>query len=311
MNVFNIERGSKSQSMVNIPDYDGFLPVTVVRGRYDGPNVLISAGIHNQEYVGIEAANRLAAELDPSEIKGCVCIIHVCNPIGFFSFSPDIVPEDGKNLNRVFPGKKFGSASERLADFLTEEFLSGASCFLDLHCGGCREELAPHVYYQGMGDRFLENASKRMAKLVEADYMVRADIDTGSLFSHAAKMGIPGVLIERGGMALWSEEAVEKYLTDVKRILRVLDVLPYDVPQEKTPLLIEHVDFFCAQEDGCWYPAASAGTIIEKGKPLGSIRDFFGKELSCPIAKTDCVILYQVGSLAVIRDDFLVVCGVL
>lgn len=309
LNIFDIERGQKVQSMVPIPALGAALPVTVVRGVQDGPKVLITAGIHNQEYVGIETANRLSLMLQPEDVRGCVAVVHVCNPTGFAAISPDIVPEDGLNLNRVFPGGKDGSAAQRLADLLVEEFLSRASCFIDLHCGGYREQLEPHVYFQGMSDRYLENASRRLAGLVDVNYMVRATSYTGSLFSAAAKLSIPGILVERGGMALWSEEEVSACLFDVQRILHRLNVLARSEHQNTRPRQIGHVDYFSADAEGCWYPAAAAGSIVEKDKPLGCVRDFFGRELMRPTAAADCVILYQTGSLSVRRGDLLAACG--
>ncbi len=309
MSVFDIGRGTKRQNLIPVQGFEASLPVTVVRGTEDGPNVLITAGIHNQEYVGIETANRLAQELEPSSIRGCVAIVHVCNPTGFFSFAPDVVPEDGKNLNRVFPGRNDGSVSEQLAHNLMNYYFNEASCFIDLHSGGYCEELIPHVYFQAMGDRYLENASKRMAQLVDADYMVRAKEYTGSSFSFAAKLGIPGVLLERGGMAAWSENDVLTYLSDVRRILHRLNVISRSEPQRKVPETIERVDYYSADSDGCWYPASAVGSLIKKGMPLGSIRDFFGRELMCPKAAADCVVLYQAGSLAIRRGDFLAACG--
>lgn len=311
MSIFDIKRGHKRQEMVNVTGYGALLPVTVVRGHEDGPNVLITAGIHNQEYAGIETANRLAAELEAECIKGCVCIIHVCNPVGFFGYAQDVVPEDGENLNRAFPGSKEGSASQKLADFICETFLNDASFLIDLHCGGWREELIPHVYYQGMGDKFLENASKRMAGLVEADYMVRSGCYTGSLLSFASKSGVPGVIIERGGMGEWSEEDVNIYLADIKRILERTGVMQFGVPQRKIPALLTNVDYFAAETDGCWYPSVQAGTIVMKGESLGCIRDFFGNELFRVEARTDCVILYQTRSLAMKSGDLLLACGVI
>jgi len=309
MSIFEISHGSKKQFFVPVPALAASLPVTVVKGFKDGPNVLITAGIHNQEYVGIETSNRLALELAPDRIQGCVTIVHVCNLTGFFALSPDVVPEDGRNLNRVFPGGEAGSASQRLASFIIDSFMTDASCLIDLHCGGYREELLPHVYYQGMGDKYLENASKQIAKLVDVEYMVRADSYSGSMFSFAAKLGIPGVIIERGGMAGWSENEVRAYLADIRRILQRLNVLEYSEPQRAKPLSISRVDHYNAGADGCWYPAAAIGVTIKKGEALGSIRDFFGNELASPIAEADCVILYQLGSLAVRSGEFLLACG--
>ena len=63
MSIFDIEPGVKKQEYVSIPDFSAALPVTVIRGYSQGLNVLITAGIHNEEYVGIETANRVREHL--------------------------------------------------------------------------------------------------------------------------------------------------------------------------------------------------------------------------------------------------------
>ncbi len=44
--------------------------VTLICGEKEGETVLISGGVHNAEYVGIQAAMQLADELDPKKIAG-------------------------------------------------------------------------------------------------------------------------------------------------------------------------------------------------------------------------------------------------
>lgn len=43
-----------------------------IQGKRPGPAVLITAGIHGAEYVGIEAARRIARELNEQNVLGSV-----------------------------------------------------------------------------------------------------------------------------------------------------------------------------------------------------------------------------------------------
>ena len=81
--------------------------------------VLITAGIHNAEYVGIQAAIELSNELDVDKLKGNVVIVPLANRSGFENRTMSRVFEDGKNLNRVFPGDPDGSEADRLAHMLS------------------------------------------------------------------------------------------------------------------------------------------------------------------------------------------------
>ena len=57
-----IEKGEKAQGKIKITGYGIAMPATVICGVKDGPTILITAGIHSAEYVGIQAAMELAKE---------------------------------------------------------------------------------------------------------------------------------------------------------------------------------------------------------------------------------------------------------
>ena len=89
------------------------VPHVLLCGEQPGPTVLISAGIHNAEYVGIQAAIELSNELDVSQLRGNVILLPLANRSGFENRTMSMVYEDGKNLNRVFPGDRDGSEADK------------------------------------------------------------------------------------------------------------------------------------------------------------------------------------------------------
>ena len=107
-------RGSKLRTMLPVPGTEIEIPLTIINGAFDGPTLLVTAGIHGGEYPGIAAAMELGRSLDPQEIHGSLIMLHPVNIQGFWARREFIVPEDGKNLNRVFPGNPDGTLSERL-----------------------------------------------------------------------------------------------------------------------------------------------------------------------------------------------------
>ena len=70
-----IEKGEKAQGKIEITGCGMAMPATVICGVEDGPTILITAGVHSAEYVGIQAAMELAKEFQPEELKGNVIII--------------------------------------------------------------------------------------------------------------------------------------------------------------------------------------------------------------------------------------------
>ena len=61
-----------------LPLKDGTeIPVAVIAGQKPGKTILITAGMHPDEYVGIEAAVELARELDPDRVRGKILIVKI------------------------------------------------------------------------------------------------------------------------------------------------------------------------------------------------------------------------------------------
>ena len=95
--------------------------VNVVGEAGEGPHLTVIAGVHGTEYASIAAARELLAELRPAELSGTVTVAPVINLPAFWARTPFVVPLDGKNLNRSFPGDADGSAAERIAAAVTAE----------------------------------------------------------------------------------------------------------------------------------------------------------------------------------------------
>lgn len=282
------------------------VPHVLLCGRQDGPTVLITAGVHNAEYVGIQAAIELSNELNVDELRGNVVIVPLANRSGFEHRTMSMVYEDGKNLNRVFPGDAEGSPAERLAHMLFETFIKNADAYIDLHCGDGYETLHPFAYY--LGDTTAEATAKRMISCVNTEYCVRSRCRTGGAYNMASVHGVPSVLIERGQLSLFSREEIEADKADVRNILRLLGVLPGECRAYPKTELLEYND--TAPCTGCWYPEKRVGERFRKGECFGVIRDYFGQTLHTAVADADGVLLYQCSSLNIIEKGPMVSYGV-
>ena len=298
--------GKTIKDHIHVEGTELHIPHVLLCGTEDGPTVLITAGVHSAEYVGIQAAIELSNELSPDGLRGSVVIVPLANRSGFENRTMSMVHEDGKNLNRVFPGDAYGSPAERLAHTLFEGFISHADAYIDLHSGDGYETLHPFAYY--VGDTPAEEAAKRMVACVNTDYCVRSRCRTGGAYNLASVRGIPSVLIERGQLSLCSREEIEADKADVRNILRLLGVLPGAHRTYPKAELLEYDD--AAPLTGCWYPEKRVGERFCKGECFGVIRDYFGKTLHTAIADTDGVLLYQCSSLNIIEKGPMVAYGV-
>ena len=216
--------GERVQGELALAEGKFLLPAAILHGTRPGKTVLITAGVHSGEYVGIQAAVELAEKLKIEKVAGTVVIVKVVNRPAFEQRAGSMVLEDGENLNRVFPGDPAGSASRQLADAMVRELFGAADYYIDLHSGDDYEKLASYVYYAGKAAPEVVEASRKMAQQVDVPYMVCSDVASGGAYNYAASAGIPSILIERGGMGDWSTEEVRSMRRDVRNILCGLGV---------------------------------------------------------------------------------------
>ena len=81
------------------------IPVTTIEGAQPGPTLALIAGNHGYEYPPILALQQLRTEIDAAALSGTVILVHVANMPSFLGRTVYFSPVDGKNLNRVYPGR--------------------------------------------------------------------------------------------------------------------------------------------------------------------------------------------------------------
>lgn len=292
--------GEKARGVYHTPGTAHSMPVTIVNGRHDGKTVLITAGIHGCEYVGIQTAIELARDLDPAAIHGAVIIVHPVNTAGFGQIVPALLPEAGENLNRLFPGDPEGGVGARVAHALTSDFQDRADFHLDLHGGDLNEAMEPFVFYPGAAEAEVTAEARRVAEALDVKYMLKSRAVSGA-YNSAAKRGTPSLLIERGGSGVWNAGEVALYKADVFAALHAVGVAAEAPARERrhTPVDVTNPVYVAAERGGCWYPRKRPGERIARGETLGHIGDFFGETLVEYVAEVSGVLLYQACSLAV------------
>ena len=291
-------KNTKKKILLHVPQTGMTIPATLICGRETGKTITVSAGVHSREYIGIEALIRLAQELTPEAVRGTILLLHCCNYEGFLSRSPDIMPQDGKNLNRSFPGAETGTPTQKLAAFLEAEIIRHTDYLVDLHSGGFCETLVPHVYYHGAASPSVCADSLRIAALSGAEYLVCSEAKNG-FYSHAGQRGVPAIILERGGCGLLREEEVQGDLSDIKNILCGLGFLPEERVKTYSHTMAQNGRYLNAPVSGCWYPKKRPGDRIRAGELLGEIRDIYAERLRSVFAEADGVVLYQTASLGI------------
>ena len=305
------EEGTKASGYLPVVNSNVEIPITLINGAKEGKTILICGGVHNAEYVGIQAAMELADELKPEQVSGNIIIIRLANRTGFEHRTMSLVYEDGKNLNRVFPGTASGTMADKIAFTMESEIYPKIDYFIDLHSGDGFEGLESYVYCLGNANDYVVEMSRKMAEIAHVNYLVVSPSNSGGAYNYAGQLGIPSILLERGGNSTWCKSLVEEDKHDVKNMLRFLGILEGHahrhgtVPKEVSPVVYED-----APVDGCWYPAFQPGETFREGEVLGEIKDYFGNVLHTCHAKHGGIILYETISLCIMKDSPMVAYGV-
>lgn len=310
LNHISVEPGNVWTGYLELGQGEFRLPAAVLHGTRPGKTMLITAGVHGGEYVGIQAAIELAQKLKIQKVAGTIIIVKVINVPAFERRNGSMGLTDGKNLNREFPGNPKGTEMERLAWAVSHELQPVADYYIDLHSGDDYEQLTSYVYYAGMADEKTFSQSRRMAEQVDVPYMVRSNVASGGAYNYAASQGIPSILIERGGMGAWTSEEVRSTRRDVRNILCHLGI--YQGKKDYRtyyPLDVTDICYQDASRDGLWYPFKKPGDMIREGEILGEVRDYEGGLLELSVAEYDGEILYQTGTLQVLGDGPMIAYG--
>ena len=123
------------------------IPVTIINGSKPGPCFWINGGIHGDEPEGILTCTLLKEKIKPDDLSGSIVMIPVMNvpameaaergnPLDTFSY----------DMNRIYPGKKDGYLSERIAHVHKEWMIKYADMEISIHSGGAHSYLAEAMF---------------------------------------------------------------------------------------------------------------------------------------------------------------------
>jgi len=280
--------GAMASGFIEVPagvDAATRIPVTVVHGAKPGPVLALLAGTHGYEYPPILALQRLRRELDPARLSGTVILVHVANLSSFLGRTIYYSPVDGKNLNRVFPGRADGTQSERVAHALTAEVIERSDYLADLHCGDGNEALRPYSYWTVSGNELVDAASKAMVLAFGLDHIV---IDTerptdprASLYiaTTAALRGKPAISTETGMLGGSDEASVELALRGCWNLLRHLEMVEGGPVPPPAVVWLDRYEVLRSPVTGLFRPAVREGYAVAAGALLGTLTDLFGESL--------------------------------
>lgn len=278
------------------------IPVSLVHGARPGPVLALIAGTHGYEYPGITALQRIGKALDPLELAGTVILVHIANPPSFLGRTIYVSPVDGKNLNRVYPGKIDGTLSERIAFAITRDVIQQADYLVDLHGGDGNEALRPYVYMPVTGNTELDTASRGMALAFGLDHIVIYEAPLtakeNSIYTDqtALNRGIPAITTETGQLGSNDDYWVDLAESGIWNLLRHLGMVEGAVIENNAVVWLSGYQVIRSPATGIFQSAVRDGYTIAADGLIGVLMDFFGNEITQIRAPFSGVVNYVLGT---------------
>ena len=304
-------RGTKVTGAIHIQDgVDKGLdiPVSLVHGKETGKVLALIAGTHGYEYTSILALQRLLPELDPQKMKGSVILVHMANPETFFA-RRIYTSSDGKNLNRVYPGRKDGTISERIAEAITHEVIDQATHVIDMHSGDGNESLRPYSYWMTGNDPAVDAQSKELNLAYGLDHIVidhtrSKDVkDSRYTAMTGILRGKPSITTESGALGRTDEASVDIHLRGALSVINHLGIMAAPSVKVQSPVWIDKSEVLTSPATGVWEPAIDQKDSVVAGSLVGRVKDASGKVIAEVRAPFAGVMLYVVGTPPITKGE--------
>ncbi len=287
----NIGKGEILKGLVKCAELEDGNPVTipyfVMRGITKKPVLLLNAALHGDELNGIEVIMRIFEKIDPTELRGTILAAPIVNTLALRARDrTDNV--DRKDLNRLFPGKKDGTVTERIAYHFFNKFVKKATFGIDLHTGMKGHLLVPHPRV-----RVFNNSSPSLEypQALGTEIIFYNEGKEGMLNIQAEKAGIPIVCFEIGEAGRLDEYYINEGFKGVMNFMKyfgMIDGAP-EIP-EKQILLKDYMEL-PSRISGLFHPRASAGDVVKKNQLVGIVSSPFYNERYHVKAPEDGVII--------------------
>ncbi|WP_350291770.1 succinylglutamate desuccinylase/aspartoacylase family protein [uncultured Croceitalea sp.] len=289
---------------------NGFLPVSIVKGKKEGPTFTIVAGVHGFEYPPIIATQQLMQEINIDSLTGTLVFIPIASRGSFYNRTPFKNPEDGVNLNGAFPGNKDGSITQKTANIITKHIIPVSDVFLDIHCGDAPEDLLPFIcYYNNRSKPEQTQLAKELSEtsgfgyVVSYPYTISDEEPAKYMFKQAVQDGKTALSIESGKLGNVQEESVALIKKGVYSMLAEMKMYGKPVKPTKTPIRLNDQVYIKSNKQGIFYSSYNAGDTVQKGDVVGYTTDEFGVLIEEYKASKTGIILYMLATPPINKGD--------
>jgi len=288
----------------------GYLPVSIIKGKKEGPIFTIMAGVHGFEYPPIMATQRVMGQIEMEALSGTIIFIPIANRDSFYARTPFKNPKDNINLNNAFPGSAKGTITQRLAYRITEDIIPISDVFLDIHGGDAPEDLLPFVCYYNNKNRSEQTQKARILSensgfeyVVSYPYTLGDNEPAKYAFKQAVQDGKTALSIESGKLGNVQEEDVLLIEQGVYNMLAEMNMYGEGSGPNTNLKQLNSQAYVRAQEKGIFYANHKAGDTVNEGDIIGFTTDEFGQILTKYKAPVSGIVLYNLRTPPINKGD--------
>lgn len=266
-------------------------------GSKPDPHLLITAGIHGDEYEPVLAVLRLIGELEGKISSGTVTLVPVVNQSAFSQASR--TGEDGLDLARSCPGKPDGTLTERVADEIST-LIRQADYFIDLHTGGNAYRLAPFAGYMLHPSEEVLSRQRMMAQAFNLPIVWGTTPHLeGRTLSVARDAQVPAIYVEYEGGGSSDPQSIEKLIVGCWNVLTHLGMIEDTLPDNEVVYTVEdyrensgHLQVLHPSPvDGIFEASVRLGDTAIQGQPIGTVYSILGELLSTITTSEEGIVL--------------------
>jgi N-alpha-acetyl-L-2,4-diaminobutyrate deacetylase len=251
------------------------VPITVAKNG-TGPTALLTGANHGDEYEGPLALWNLARELDLARLQGRVIIVPAMNYPAFLAGRRNS-PIDGGNMNRAFPGRPNGTATEKIADYFQRTLLPLADYVLDMHSGGKTLDFVPFACAHVLEDAQQQARCVAAMEAFNAPYcMMLLELDAPDMYDTAAEnAGKTFVSTELGGGGSASAHTTAIARRGALNFLKHAGILEGELERASSTWLDtpDRRCFVTSEHSGLLEMRVDLGAQVEAGDLLAVIHD--------------------------------------
>ena len=258
--------------------------VEVIDSGQPGPHLVITAGVHGDEFEPMQCIHRLMDSLPGQLLRGKLSLVPCVNVEAFLLGNRKA--SDDLDLARICPGDPQGTITMQVGHELTG-LIKSADYYIDLHTGGTRFSVFPLTGYPLNPNEQALEGSRRMARAFNLPFVWGTDWRLkGRSMSMACENNIPAIYAEYLGGAQCSPQGVVDYVDGCLNVLGMLEMIERDAPESRVDTVVEdptegsgHMQV-ChpAPFDGLLTPHFDLGDVVQEGQLLGTVRSIDGRK---------------------------------